>query len=230
MWPADGVLILRGLLPDHLIDAYCKLRAPLGAHGWPDCTPYMRHPEILDLCLCEQLVEQIEALVGEPVGLHLNLTGWVSTERTFHQDLYLNPPHVGDGYCGAWMALDDIDPRSGPFQYVPGSHHWPALDRDTVLAQLEPHERTDPDWPRLAERFVTAHWDTAIADHEAEVATFDARRGDVLLWHPRIVHRGSRPHQSGMERRSLIAHYSALSGRLDMPVIADHAAGRYFVL
>jgi ectoine hydroxylase-related dioxygenase (phytanoyl-CoA dioxygenase family) len=229
-WPAEGVVILRGLLPDDLIDAYATIRAPMGPIGWPDCTPYMRYAEIRDLCLCAPLVEAIEATVGEAVGLHLNLTNWISTERTWHQDFYLNPPYVGDGYCGVWMALDDIDPRSGPFEYVAGSHAWEPLTREATLAQLRPEERADPNWPRLAERFVTAHWDRAIERHGAYPDRFDAKRGDVLLWHPKVVHRGSMPEAPGMERRSLIAHYSSIRTRLDMPSHAPWSAGRYFVL
>lgn len=229
-WPDSGVVIRRGLLPGDLVDAYCELRAPMGAHGWADCTPYMRHVEIRDLCLCAPVVEIVEELIGDTAGLHLNLTGWVSTERTWHQDYYLNPPFIGDAYCGVWMALADIDPRSGPFEYVPGSHRWPKLLRAEVMAQLAPHERDDPDWPRLAERFVTGHWEQAIDSYGGQVKRFDARRGDVLFWHPRIVHRGSAPEIPGLERRSLIAHYSGVTARRDMPTIAEHAAGHYFVL
>lgn len=229
-WPDSGVHIERGLLPDDLIDAYCKLREPLGAAGWSDCTPYMRHAEIRDLCLCPEIVDVVEWLVGDRAGLHLNLSGWVSTERTWHQDFYLNPSHVGDGYCGVWMALADIDPASGPFEYVSGSHRWPPLERDVVLAELEPHERDDPDWPRIAERFVTGHWEQAIESYGGEFETFKAKRGDVLFWHPRIVHRGSRPEVPGLERRCLISHFSAVRTRLDMPTVAEHDAGLYFVL
>lgn len=227
-WPATGVLILEHALPDDLIDAYNELRAPMGAHGWPDCIPYMRHEEIRDLCLCAPVVTAIEELVGEPVGLHLNLTNWISTERTWHQDYYLNPPFVGDRYCGAWFALDDIHPASGPFEYIEGSHLWEPLERADVLAQLEPHEAADPDWPRIAERFVTDHWDNTITEHGVKPSTFLASRGDLLLWHPKLVHRGSRPHTPGMERRALIAHYSG--PREDMPITASHGAGRYYVL
>lgn len=230
MWPDSGVLILERVLPDELIDAYCALRAPMGSYGWPDCTPYMAHKEIRDLCLCREVIEPIESLVGEAVGLHLNLTGWISTERTWHQDYYLNPPYIGDAYCGAWFALADIAPDAGPFEYVPGSHEWGTLEQADVLERLLPHQRTDPDWPRIAEPFVTDHWDKQIAEHGATPEQFLAHRGDLLLWHPKIVHRGSLPTTKGKERRALIAHYSAVAARLDMPTVATHGQGRYFVL
>lgn len=228
-WPKEGAVVLHGILPEDLVDAYCELRAPLGPIGWSDGTPYMRYKEIRDLCLCAPVVAAVEAAVGERVGLHLNLTNWISSERTWHQDHYLNPPHVGDGYCGAWFALADIDPDSGPFEYVPGSHLWQPLERADVLSRLRLTE-ADPSWPWQAEPFVTEHWNREIAVHGVEPIQFIASKGDLLLWHPKLVHMGSRPKVPGMERRSLIAHYSAISKRRDMPRVKSHGSGEYFVL
>ena len=54
--------------------------------------------------------------------MHLNLTGWVSTERNWHQDDYLNP--FINSWYGRLVALDKISADAGPFEYVPGSHKW----------------------------------------------------------------------------------------------------------
>ena len=75
--------------------------------------------------------------------LSLALTGWVSTERNWHQDDYLNPPDVDAWYVAAWLALDDIPSGSGPFQYVPGSHRWPAIRGDKVRLGIEAQSPVD---------------------------------------------------------------------------------------
>lgn len=56
--------------------------------------------------------------------------------------------------------------------------------------------------------------------------------GCVLLWHARLLHRGSKARVPGMERRAVIAHYSGLSRMaIDMPKVArDPGFGAYFVL
>jgi ectoine hydroxylase-related dioxygenase (phytanoyl-CoA dioxygenase family) len=151
----------------------------------------------------------------------------VSTERNWHQDSYLNPDEVGDRYCGVWFALDDISADAGPFEYVPGSHRWAGPSREQTLAMLEPHERADPMWPKTAERFVTDHFEDEIARRGAIPQTFVARRGDVLFWKSGVVHRGSAPKVAGMERRSLICHYSA-TDRADMPKAEQHDSGGWF--
>lgn len=232
----QGAVVVPRRAPDDLIDDYCEVRAPLGPDGWPTGTPYMHVPEMRALCLCPEITDVLDAIFAEPMGLHLNLTGWVSTERTAHQDLYLNPPDLdlADRYCGVWIALADIHPDAGPFEYIPGSHRWPILERATVLQHLKalghPNPESDNDWPYLAEPFVTAHWDQAAAEHDAVWMPFEARRGDVLVWSSKLVHRGSRPRTPGMERRALIAHFSAVAARRDMPVARPENAGWIFVL
>jgi ectoine hydroxylase-related dioxygenase (phytanoyl-CoA dioxygenase family) len=194
--------------------------------GWPDCTPYMRHSALRAL-LCEpQLGGVLEALIGEPAAVHLNLTGWVSTQRDWHQDSYLNPPHVGDFYAAVWIALGDIDPRSGPFQYVPSSHRWPQVTRDSVgnLVDLK-----DPRWPKHSEPILSPLFEQDIADRNAEVVTYLPKKGDVLIWHGRLLHRGSKPQANGAYRPALIAHYSGIEHRRDFPAPAvQHESGGWF--
>lgn len=228
-WRADGVVCLPGLIPDSMIDAYCD--AFQG--GWGIGTPYLTEPTIRDICLYQPLMATLEHLLSEPMGLHLNLTWWRSTTRDWHQDDYLNPPFVNSWYAAAWFALADIHPDSGPFQYVPGSNRWPVVRRDAVLSAMG-EDGTDPDWPWRSERLLTPLFEAEIERRHAKVVTYLPKRGDVLLWHGRTVHRGSRPVVPGMERRSLIAHYSATSKRLDMPHWTLHdpvdRLSRYFVL
>ena len=229
LWHLHGVVVLHGFLPDGAIDAYCRaFEAGEGATGFGIGTAYRHVPELADLCCLNSLGQVLEEIIGEPAGVHLNLTGWVSTERNWHQDTYLNPPSVGDHYAAVWMALDDVHPDSGPFQYVEGSHRWPVITRDAIFAHIDPSEQADPNWPKTTERFVVPAWEAELERRRAEVTTHLPRRGDVLIWHSRLVHRGSPPRVPGMERRALIAHYSGLSHRPDMPAAQQHRHGGWY--
>lgn len=217
-WNGEGFVVLREHADPLLVDDYRDewLRDSPGEAGFPGCTPFTYEPAMRRLLLSPEIVEPVEALIGEAVGLHLALTGWVSTERTFHADAYLNPPDVGEHYCGVWIALDEISPDSGPLQVIPGSHEWPGPTREEVLSRLEPHERESPDWPRIAERFITEEWEAEIERRGAPLFSFIAGKGDVLFWHPHLVHRGSAPVVPGMRRPCLIAHFSGVDHRPDM--------------
>lgn len=236
-WSANGFLILRNFIPAYLIDAYvARYEADNGKGaqvGYKSNTPYMQVDEIKDLALYAPLMEILAGLIGESMGMSLNLCNWVSTERNWHQDDYLNPPEVNGHYLACWFALDDIPPDSGVFEFVPGSHRWPVMRGEKVRALLEPHERNDPNWPRTAERFLDEVFESEIEKRAAQVYNWsDAKKGDVLIWHSWLAHRGTKPKQPGLLRKSLIAHYSGINHRPDMqkPLLWENgeSKGYYF--
>jgi hypothetical protein len=231
-WRDEGVVSLRNFLPEDLMRDYVKVReAHPQAGGWQCPTPYMHVPELRALACYKPLADILTDLLGEPMGVHLNLTGWITSEREWHQDDYLNPDFINSWYAAVWMALDDIHPDSGPFQYIPGSHRWPVMRQKKVKELLSKEEAENIAWCSIAERFVTPLYEAEIARSGLPTVSLLAKRGDVLIWHGRLVHRGSRANVPGMPRRSLISHYSAVSKRRDMPDVAHTQDGvPYFVL
>lgn len=199
--------------------------APRSPGGWADCTPYMRHPGLARLVCDPTLGEALEVLIGEPAGVHLNLTGLVSTRRDWHQDSYLNPPGVGDAYAAVWIALGHVHPDAGPFQYVPGSHRWPQVTREIIGRHVD---LSDPRWPTRSEAVLSPVFDAEITACGAEVVTHLPRRGDALIWHGRLCHRGTVPNDPGLYRPGVIAHYSGIHHRPDMPAARRHEAGGWY--
>jgi hypothetical protein len=229
-WRRDGVATLRGFMPDTVLDPYIARREALRSEapayfrsGWYSPSPYEHVPELRALALYPPLMRMMEHLIGEPMMMHLNLTGWVSTERNWHQDDYLNPPWVNSWYAAVWIALDHIDPDAGPFEYVPGSHSWPLLRQSKVLACMSEEEANERSplsnqlvWPQTSERFVVPAIEAEMAARGAEIRPFLAEKGDVLIWHGRLLHRGSAPRSPELLRRALISHYTGINHRPDM--------------
>ena len=219
-WQDDGLVILPNFMPDYFLDRYAEAWLKDNTHrplGWPFDVPYMYIPSLMDMLAYGPLHEAMEELIGEPMGTHLNLTGWRSTLRNWHQDGYLNPDHVHDFYCAVWIAIDDIHPDAGPFQFVRGSHRLPVITNGKMLAALKPEQKTDPNWPKYSEEILTPIFEQLIVDAELDVESFTAHKGDVLIWHSRLMHRGSTPNNPDLERRGCIAHYSGIHHRPDMP-------------
>lgn len=252
-WNDDGVLYLPGLLPDDLIGAYEDEWADANGYrgldeppdgqwsrsagadpsglwvldadqpgGWNETCPYMHQPGLRALCTYGPLAEALQGLIGEPAGVHLNLTGWVSTFRNWHQDGYLNPHYVADSYAAVWMALGDVHPDSGVFQYVPGSHRWHRLTRERIARHFD---ISDPQWPKHTEVLLTELVEKEIVERNAEVVDYVPKRGDVLVWHPRLYHRGSESLLPNAYRPACIAHYSGVFHRPDMPAPQRQPSG-----
>lgn len=255
-WNDEGVLYLPGLLDPDLVGDYEEEWADANGYnglidppegqwtsdsgsdpaglwvldadrpgGWPDTCPYMRHPALLSMCTYGPLAEALEGLTGEPMGVHLNLSGWKSTQRNWHQDGYLNPAYVGDSYAAVWMALGDVHADSGVFEYVPGSHLWHRLTYDKIKQVVDV---SDPAWPAHTEAVLTELVEKEIGDRGAMVVRYAPKAGDVLIWHPRLYHRGSAPMVPGAYRPALIAHYSGIFHRPDMPAPRQSGAGWLF--
>lgn len=236
-WRRDGYVILPGLIGDDLLDAYADAWQADNADrpgGWPYNTPYMHVPAVRDLCCTEAIADALQLVIGEPCGVHLNLTGWRSTTRDWHQDGYLNPDSNRDWYAAVWIALDDIHPDAGPFEFIPGSHRAVApirqdATRRAIAEQCGPDAANSPLWPRHSEAILTPLVEQWIAEHpEFPVHRFYAQRGDVLIWHARLLHRGSRPNDPDLERRACIAHYSGITHRPDFPAPAERHGGGWF--
>ncbi|MDQ1395516.1 MAG: hypothetical protein QOG64_775 [Acidimicrobiaceae bacterium] len=247
-WRERGVVVLPGLLPDDLIDRYtARFERYHCLRGFQTPTPYEHLPELRDLALHPRVMATINKLIGDEMILHLNLTGWVSSERKWHQDDYLNSPNINGWYVAVWMALDDVTPESGPFQYIPQSHRWPVLRQSLVRKLMTPEQdeldARDPNaaWTLFTQDQVAA----SVEQHRQELGlpyeSFLARKGDVLVWHACLHHRGSPPTlrtsrlRSGLRatplRKALISHYTARSRiPLGEEQLATHpGGGRYGV-
>lgn len=237
-WNDEGVIRLPGLFEQRELNPYMsEWRVHNGYErlgedgvlhaarpgGYSDTCPYMHKPALFDLVTSN--VWEWCWPIDEPMGVNLNLTGWVSTQRDWHADSYLNEPEVGDFYGAAWIALGDIHPDSGPFQYVPGSHRWPQVTRETIGRYFD---LTDPAWPKHSEELLTPLFEEYIERMGVEPVTYLPEAGDVLLWHGRLCHRGSRPNTPGMYRPALIAHYSGIHHRPQMPSALRSDAGGYY--
>lgn len=197
LWNEQGVLILKSFVPEEIIDDYAK-HGPYLHGDRREATAYMHNIELLRLCTFKELAERLEMLCGEPMACHLNLTGWTTTVREWHQDSYLNlHVDVQDRYLAVWTALDDIHPDSGPFEYIPGSHLWGLFDNSRFLNHCLDHglmtgtEVSSGLWHKKSEEILTPLVEDKIRRDGLEVKKFLGKKGDVLIWHHRLTHCGS---------------------------------------
>jgi hypothetical protein len=238
-WRKNGYLILEGFIPPKVVDTYLKTREELqlGRGRFPNTwTPYMQYPVIRDLFCDKRLHYVLVDLIGEELGMHFNLTQFHSTERGWHQDDYLNPPiELRAGYAAVWAAVGDVPEDSGPYEYVPGSHRWNCVSRDLVQQYLDPSVRLgvppkgQPTWEIYAEQFVNPAYWFEMQRVGARVEKFLAKRGDILIWHAKLVHRGSPPKNREATRPGVIAHYSSVrSARWFGTDVRRHNDGGYY--
>jgi hypothetical protein len=213
----NGYLIKEGLIPDELTAPYLAERqAVTDEHLSIWGGSYMALQSMREVCLYAPLVDLIEKLIGEPVGLFLTLSGLETTRRTWHQDFYLKPGYENVDYCAAWIAVGDVHPDSGPYEYVPGSHRLPSMRQELIWEWLTPEERESAANYRIAETFVTDACARMVVEQELEPRFFLPKRGDVLIWHHSLLHQGSKANARSRMRPGLIAHYNSLAKQREL--------------
>jgi hypothetical protein len=242
-WVRDGVVIKKKFIPDELLDPYIARREAFRpgtreyTEGWPQPNCYEGIPELRRVALYTPLMRLLEELIGEPMLFHLALTCFVSSNRGWHQDDYLNPDFINTWHTAVWIALDTIVPESGPFEYVRGSHRWPLMRGEKVkrfLTHEEMNRKEDitglNQWPKYAERFVNSAIDAKVAKERLPLVTYLPHKGDVLIWHSRLMHRGAVAQIKNTPRKSLITHYSGINHRPDMFVREQDENGHSFAV
>jgi len=194
----DGVIAdLQPLLEDDLKLWECGESGPPRLQdGWID------HGSIRALALEPVVLDLLRHLYGREPFAFQTLNFAVGSEQHFHSDAVHFHSYPHGFMCGVWIALQDVQPESGPLIYFPGSHRLPylsarslGLNRDMVMEEQHP------------QRFFEPSWQQAVNEHAFEKQQFLPKRGDLLIWHANLLH-GGEPVQDKTSRRwSQVNHY-----------------------
>ena len=164
--------------------------------GWID------HESIRALALEPVVLDLLRHLYGRDPFAFQTLNFAVGSEQHFHSDAVHFHSYPNGFMCGVWIALQDVQPESGPLIYYPGSHRLPylsarslGLDRNVVMEEQHP------------QRFFEPSWQQAVNEHSFEKQQFLPKRGDLLIWHANLLHGGEPVQDKSSRRWSQVNHY-----------------------
>ncbi len=145
----------------------------------------MRHPALV--AILQQLLGK--AVRFDHAKLNIKPVGG-GAQIDWHQD-WAFYPHTNDDMLAVGVLLDDVGPKSGPLQVIPGSHKGPTMNHHS-----------------------NGVFCGAIGDDEMEVRAASAvplvgKAGSITIHHVRAVH-GSEPNTSAQPRRLLLFSYAAV--------------------
>ena len=120
----------------------------------------------------------VSLFIGEPVR-HANRVRGVYCifPKSPDRKARLSPhgDHTG-AQLSAMVFVDTVPPHCGGFTIWPGSHHMSHFYHTTVYGPLDPDR---------AEQYVRARDDVL---RQVTPVEFHGKAGDVVFWHPRLVH------------------------------------------
>jgi len=130
------------------------------------------------------------------------------SQQPLHRDSTVVPTPEFGRLVAAWIALEDIDPASGPLAYVPGSHRFPFYDFGKKEYTYDPSRHTPAGVAAAVKFYDDELRRSGLASHE-----FLAKRGDVLVWHSALMHGGAHVSDETKTRKSFVIHYSTLAAQ-----------------
>lgn len=147
------------------------------------------------------LKQTAELLLGKKASPTYSISFFHGSCQDLHQDLAVFHIYPRNFLIGAWVALEDVSPEAGPLIFYPGSHHvkdfFPEYDNypQTTMhtADAEGAKRYKSYVKELSGRY--------------EKKSFLAKKGDVLLWHPMLIHGGEKNMDPSLTRRSYVLHF-----------------------
>ncbi len=155
-----------------------------------------------ELIFPPEVLRFMSQIYERPPVVFQTMTMRKGSEENLHIDtgpLTLTEPMA---MAASWVALEDVQPHSGEFQYVPGSHRLPELL----------HYGTDKghggDYGEYGQILQTTM--RMCEERGLKTETFTAKKGDVLIWHADLMHGGAPIEDPSRTRKSLVAHFMPL--------------------
>lgn len=139
-------------------------------------------------------------LFDRPGYPHFSLTFSKGSRQALHQDTCVFHVWPINALIGVWIALEDIQPGSGPLVYYPGSQ------REPLFSEFDNYPQTQR---RTAPVEQAARYDQHVNDIAGgfERREFLAKKGQALFWHGMLIHGGSSHVDEGTTRKSFVIHY-----------------------
>lgn len=150
----------------------------------------------------KELLEFLSILLDGQAKLFQSINFIRGSQQKTHSDSIHMTTYPLGGLLGVWIALEDIDENNGALHYIPGSHKLPYF--------LNSDYDNEGDVLRIGKKSYKAYeefLEKKVKELGLKKEIFNARKGDLLIWHANILH-GGEPHLDNTRtRKSLVYHY-----------------------
>jgi len=169
---------------------------------------HLKIESALELFSKNSALEVTDYFFGESTTLYTSLFFERGSAQECHRDTPYFWTYPGYGYFGVWLALEDINPNSGPLMVIPKSHK--IIDTDLFRKSIGDLERADKGLLNPQSEFLWLRYQSEIQKKcnegmlRAENITIN--KGDTIIWHPQLMHGGSKILDDSLSRKSFVMH------------------------
>jgi phytanoyl-CoA hydroxylase len=151
-------------------------------------------------------LETCDRFLESPTSLYTSLYFERGSEQSPHRDSPYFCTVPANKYLGVWLALDDVDAGNGPLRVTPRSHALPDIDVESLARELFGDPSKVPASSELAWDRYQSEVQAQCTAHGLTPRDIHVRAGDVIIWHPLLLHGGAPHTETHRSRRSLVMH------------------------
>lgn len=155
--------------------------------------------------------EILKSLFNTEQVIYSSLFFREGTSQHYHRDtphFYTNPI---DQYYGVWYSLEDIHINAGPLKYYIGSHKLEVPNGYDTYNKLPRKNENDTDfnfkclieYNKVIENMCKEN-NLSYVDQTNYIN--NVNKGDIIIWHPKLLHGGSDIIDETLTRYSMVTH------------------------
>ncbi|MGB3462377.1 MAG: phytanoyl-CoA dioxygenase family protein [Rhodanobacter lindaniclasticus] len=182
------------------------------------------------LSLTKTVTDFLHHVFMSPAVALQSLTFYKGSQQPAHVDYpYVRCQSRLAHLAASWIPLEDIHADSGPLTYYPGSHKLAVSGffdwgKGSIVYETD-SVRNPAEFSNYLER--------KIGESGIKPEIFLPKRGDVLIWHGNLIHKGSEISNHASTRKSYVTHYTSYDSypvahrRPDSKGLAEHGGYAY---
>lgn len=150
----------------------------------------------------KDFVDMLSILIDGKAKLFQSINFITGSQQKTHSDSIHMTTYPLGGLLGVWIALEDIDETNGALHYYPKSHTLPYFfnsDYDNEGSKYFIGEKGYVEYEKMLAQ--------KIEELKLEKQIFNAKKGDMLIWHANILHGGEPHSDKSRTRKSMVYHY-----------------------
>jgi ectoine hydroxylase-related dioxygenase (phytanoyl-CoA dioxygenase family) len=158
------------------------------------------------LSLAAPVQEFLRAIFRAPPVALQSLTFWKGSQQPTHIDYpYVRMQRRLPYLAASWIPLEDVHPDAGPLEYFPGAHRTGVTGFfDWGGGEITPQpEKATKNGTQFA-----SYLDEKLESASIQPVVFCPKKGDILVWHANMPHRGTRIRNDELTRKSYVTHYT----------------------
>jgi hypothetical protein len=151
-----------------------------------------------------EILKILSFLLGKQAKVFQSINFIKGSEQRAHSDIVHMTTYPQGYLIAIWVALEDIKEEQGALFYYPGSQKLPYT--------LNSDFNHGGSYLRLGNNAYKAYEDKVdevIENFGLQKKVFEAKKGDVLIWHANLLHGGSPITNTDATRKSMVFHYYA---------------------